>query len=161
MQELKKEHSGILSRLQEHSFKLNASNTFTSTKPWMLKSDSETYPLLKIYDTNTKFGTFSPLLSPIRLEGDKILDIKKFYEEINVTLMTTLSSMLCLPEYKDHDQHLILRHIWSLQQFTHNTVMLGMHTDNSVEHYFYIFRRVQQYLQLWLQEQHAFYKRIC
>ena len=67
----------------------------------MLKSDSETYPLLKIYDTNTKFGTFSPLLSPIRLEGDKIPDIKKFYEEINVTLMTTLSSMFFLPEYKD------------------------------------------------------------
>ena len=32
MQELKKEHSGILSRFQEHSFKLNAINTFTSTK---------------------------------------------------------------------------------------------------------------------------------
>ena len=30
-----------------------------------------------------------------------MLDIKKFYDEINVTLMTTLSYMLCLPEYKD------------------------------------------------------------
>ena len=67
----------------------------------MLKSDSDTYPILKIYSVNTKFGTFSPLLSPIRLEGDKMMDIKKFYEEINVTLMTTLSSMVCLPEYKD------------------------------------------------------------
>ena len=59
----------------------------------MLKSDSDTYPLLKIYDTNTKFGMFSPLLSTIKLEGVKVLDIKRFYEKINVILMTTLSSM--------------------------------------------------------------------
>ena len=101
MQDLKKEHSDILSCLQEHPFKFNASDTFTATKPWVLKSDSNTYPLLKIYDSNTKFGTLSSLLSPIRLDGDKMLDIKKFYEKINVTLMTTLSSMFCLPQYKD------------------------------------------------------------
>ena len=101
MQELKKEHSGILSRLQEHSFKLNASNTFTAAKPWILKSDSDTYPLIQFHDSNAKFGTFSPLLSSIRIEGDNMLDVKKFYEELNVTLMTTLSSMFCLPEYKD------------------------------------------------------------
>ena len=47
MQEMKKEPSGILSRLQEHSFRLNASNTFTATKLWLLTSDSHTYPLLK------------------------------------------------------------------------------------------------------------------
>ena len=91
----------MLSRLQEHSLKLNATNSFSATTPWKLQSDSDSYPLLKIYDAHAKFGSFSPLLSNIKLEGDKMLDIKKFYEEINMTLMTTLSSMTCLPEYKE------------------------------------------------------------
>ena len=30
-----------------------------------------------------------------------MIDIKIFYEEINMTLMATLSSMTCLPEYKE------------------------------------------------------------
>ena len=145
MQEMKKEHSGILSRLQEHSFKLNASNTFTATKPWMLKSDSDTYPILKIFDVNTKFGTFAPLLFPIKLEGDKMMDIKKFYEEINVTLMTTLSSMVCLPEYKEltsafdiathlvppeiHTQHIDARNAY--KQFS-RTLLLHLQQNKTI-----------------------------
>ena len=75
MSEIKKEHHGILSRLQEHSLKINASGSISSRKPWMLQSDTDTYPILKVYESTTKFSSLAPLLNPIKLDGDKMMDI--------------------------------------------------------------------------------------
>ena len=101
MSEIKKEHHGILSHLQEHALKINGSGTISSRKSWMLQSDTYTDPILKVYENTAKFALLAPLLSPIKLDGDKMMDIKKFYEEINVAMMTTLSTMIFLPDYKD------------------------------------------------------------
>ena len=101
MSEIKKEHNGILSRLQDHSLKINVSGSISSRKPWMLQSDADTYPILNIYENTVKFSSLVHLLSPIKLDGDKMMDIRKFYEEINVAMMTSLSTMTFLPGYKD------------------------------------------------------------
>ena len=78
---------------------MNASNSFPATKPWMLQSDTNKYPILLAYQNN-KFERFAPMLSQVKLGGDKIADVKRFYNNINVVMMTTLSSMHFLPEYK-------------------------------------------------------------
>ena len=46
---IKQENRGILSQLQEQALKMNASNSFPATKPWMLQSDTNKYSILLAY----------------------------------------------------------------------------------------------------------------
>ena len=96
---IKQENRCILSQLQEHALKMNASNSFPATKAWMLQSDTNKYHILLAYQ-NSKFERFAPMLSQVKVGGDKIADVKRFYNNINVVMMTTLSSMHFLPGYK-------------------------------------------------------------
>lgn len=51
------------------------------------------------YQNTTKFERFTPMLSQITLEGDKIVDVKKFFNNMNVVMMTAFSLMIFFPEY--------------------------------------------------------------
>ena len=100
MTSTKQEHRRILSKLESHDLKINASNALPS-KPWMLLSDTDRYPILTIYQSSSKFSKFAPMIQQINLQGDKISNVRQFYENIDVTIMTSLSTMKFLPEYKD------------------------------------------------------------
>ena len=45
MNSTKQEHRSILSKLESHDLKINASNALPG-KPWMLQSDTDMYPIL-------------------------------------------------------------------------------------------------------------------
>ena len=76
MKHVKHENIRIISTLQEHAMKINASNKFPSNKHWMLQLDTTQYPILMAYHHTTEFERFTPILSQITLGGDKIVDIK-------------------------------------------------------------------------------------
>ena len=56
------------------------------------------YPILLAYQNN-KFERFVIKISQVKLGWDKIADVKSFYNNSNVVMMTALSSVHFLSEY--------------------------------------------------------------
>ena len=100
-----KEHSKtqrkMLSTLEDHGLKLNATGTFSATSPWALTSDAETYPILRSVGKQSHFSALPKMLDQIFLDGDDLSSIQHFYDAINAAIMTTLSSNKFLPDYAD------------------------------------------------------------
>ena len=67
--EQKREHKSILSKLETHDIKLNAANALPS-KPWALQSDSDEYPILRVYQNQMLFNRLPSLPKMISLTGD-------------------------------------------------------------------------------------------
>ena len=87
------EYKRLASIVETHSIKLNASNALPSNKPWMLQSDTQKYPILCAYQSNFNFAKYSQMLAQVQLQGESIIEVKQFYENIDVAIMTSLSVM--------------------------------------------------------------------
>ena len=94
------ENKFLRKKMEEHDIKLNASGTI-SRKPWALQSDTAKFPILQTYESTSKFSRLAPMLEPIVLKGDNVMQIRQFYNQINTALMTSLASMKFYPEYDD------------------------------------------------------------
>ena len=103
----------MMSTIEDHGLKLNATGTFSSTSPWQLTSDADKYPILRSVTKQSHFSTLSKMIEPIQLEADDLASIQIFYDRINAAIMTTLSSNKFLPDYVDlpfnfdHRDHLL------------------------------------------------------
>ena len=99
VQDKKREHKFILSKLETHDIKLNAANVLPS-KPWVLQSDFDQYPILRLYQNQMLFNQLPTLLKTISLTGDSITNVKQFYNNINMALMTSVSVMKFFSTYE-------------------------------------------------------------
>ena len=94
------ENRFLRKKMEEYDIKLNASGAM-SCKPWALQSDTIKYPILQAYESTSRYSRLSPILETITLTGDNVMEIRQFYDLINTTMMTSLSSIKLLPDYND------------------------------------------------------------
>ena len=84
--------------VESHALKLNATSKMGGA--WQLNSDEDKYPILK----NEKYNHWSKYngnLKDIVLEGDNLIDLKKFWNAMNTAFTSTLNANTGLEEYED------------------------------------------------------------
>ena len=102
MNDQSKSHRTILSKIQEHELKLNATGSLSMTSPFQIVVDSDKYPILKsATNHHSHFSSLPKTLMTIALKGDDISAVQHFYDTVNTAFMTTLSSNTFLPDYVD------------------------------------------------------------
>ena len=100
-QEFGEEKRAILQTIESHNFKLNTKG-HSPRSLWQNIPDIDQYPLIKSQMINHHASSFQSSLLHIALQGDRIAQIQNCYDDINSTIMITLSTNVALPEYNAH-----------------------------------------------------------
>ena len=88
---------GLKNKVEKHSLKLNASNG-TSGGVWQLHSDTEIYPILK-QDKINHWSKYNDNLKNIKLEGDSLIELQKFWNALDTAFTSTLNTNKGLGDY--------------------------------------------------------------
>ena len=90
--------------VEQHAIKINAANSFGSGEAWLLRSDEEIYPILT-KDKNNHWSKYNNNLKDIKLEGDSLQQLQKFWHTMDTALSSTLNSNKGLGEYDKLTEH--------------------------------------------------------
>ena len=90
----------MMSKIEEHELKLNATGSLSIKSPFQLVINSDQFPILKLEgNQHVHFSSLSNMIKKITLHGDDIASVQQFYDAINMAFMTTISSSRFLPQY--------------------------------------------------------------
>ena len=87
-------------KVESHGLKINAANSYGNGGSWLLKSDEDVYPILKKDKTN-HWSKYNANLKDIKLEGDSLQQLQKFWHVMDTALTSTLNSNKGLGDYED------------------------------------------------------------
>ena len=88
---------GIQREVEKHSLKPNSSNRKLGGA-WKSYSDDEKYPILK-QDKMNHWLKYNDNLKNVKLEGDTLMDLQKFWNTLNTAFVSTLNTNKRLGDY--------------------------------------------------------------
>ena len=100
---------GMKKVIEQHALKLNATNSYKGGA-WKLHSDEDMYPMLK-QDRNCHWSKYNANVKDIKLEGDTLIQLQKFWHANDTAITSTLSANKCLGNYEDLTEYYLAKNV--------------------------------------------------
>lgn len=78
-------------KVKTHSININTVNSYGSRGAWILRSDEVSYPILR-KDKNNYWSKYNDYLKNIKVEGDSLQQLHKFWYAMDTSLSSILNS---------------------------------------------------------------------